>query len=99
VRMRLTTFYFPDEGGNFVVPFAREIPWVEGIARSTLEHMIEGSWPAPSWQGPALKPPSRPGRIKGLTIKDGLARVDFSKEFFEYPREEERLVVTCLCTP
>lgn len=97
VRMRLTTFYYPDAGGNFVVPFAREIPWVEGIARSTLEHMIDGEVSRRFLQGTGLKAPFPAGsEIKGLTIKDGLARVDFSQEFFEYTREEERLVVTCL---
>ena len=97
VRMRLTTFYLPDEDGNFVVPFATEIPWVEGIARSTLEHMIEGEMARTFLAGTGLKAPFPAGaQIKGLTIKDGMARVDFSKEFFEYTREEERVIVTCL---
>lgn len=97
VKMRLTTFYFPDEEGNFVVPFATEIPWVEGIARSTLEHMIAGELSHTFLAGTGLKAPFPAGtEIKGLTIKDGLARIDFSKEFFEYPREEERLIVSCL---
>lgn len=97
VKMRLTTFYLPDEGGNFVVPFATEIPWVEGIARSTIEHMIDGEMSRTFLEGTGLKPPFPAGTvIKGITIKDGLARIDFSKEFFEYPREEERLIVTCL---
>lgn len=97
VRMRLTTFYYPDAEGNFVVPFAKEIPWVEGIARSTLEHMIDGEKSRSFLQGTGLKPPFPAGtEIKGITIKDGLARVDFSKEFLEYPVEEERIVVTCL---
>ncbi len=96
-RMRLTTFYYPDGDGNFVVPYAREIPWVEGIARSTLEHMIDGEYAQNFLSGTGLKPPFPAGtRIKGITIKEGLARVDFSREFLEYPPEEERLVVTCL---
>jgi germination protein M len=97
VRMRLTTFYYPDEDGNFIVPYTREIPWAEGIARATLEHMVAGELSRKFLAGTGLKAPFPAGTlIRGLTIKDGLARVDFSREFLDYPREEERLVMTAL---
>ncbi len=95
--MRLTTFYFPDEGNNFVVPFSKEIPRVEGIGRFALEQMIEGRKSQEFLQGTGLRAPFPYGtEIRGLTIRDGLARVDFSKDFLNYSLEDERLVITSL---
>lgn len=95
--MRLTTFYFPDEGNNFVVPLTQNIPRVEGIGRFALELLIEGSNSQQFLQGTGLRAPFPNGtEIRGLTIRDGLARVDFSKDFLNYPLEDERLVITSL---
>ncbi len=97
VEMRLTTFYFPDEEGSFVVPIAIEIPSVEGIARSTLEYMVAGPRSQELLKGTGLKPPFPENtEVLGITIREGMARVDFSKEFFNYPEEEERLIITSL---
>ncbi len=97
VKMRPTVFYLPDENGKFVVPISKQIPWVEGIARATLEHMIESEASRRFLAGTGLKAPFPAGTaIKGINIKDGLCKVDFSKEFLNYPREEERLVVSSL---
>ncbi len=95
--MRLTTFYFPDEGNNFVVPFTQEIPRVEGIGRLALEQMVEGVKSQEFLQGTGLRAPFPSGtEIRGLTIRDGLARVDFSKDFLNYSLKDERLVITSL---
>lgn len=94
--MRETVLYLPDAGWNVLVPVRVYIPWEEGIARATLRYLTEGNLPAAvqSLGLVALLPAET--AILGLTIRDGLARVDFSSEFLTFPAERERLVLNGL---
>lgn len=75
--------YFLTETG-YVVPYALNIPKVEGIAKEALQYMVE--------DGPASEklPQGFDGilpkgtKINGLDIREGTATVDFSKEFLSY---------------
>lgn len=79
--MRKTVFYFANEH-DLLVPVTREIPWVEGIGKAALECLVNTPELAAQLRDKGLKPPLPEGtKVLGMTIKDGLAKVDFSPEF------------------
>jgi len=80
-NMRKTVFYFVNEN-DLLVPVTREIPWVEGIGRAALECLVDSQEIRAELAEKGLKPSLPAGtEILGMTIKDGLAKVDFNKEF------------------
>ncbi|MCR4431609.1 MAG: GerMN domain-containing protein [Tepidanaerobacteraceae bacterium] len=80
-NVRKTVFYFVNDN-NLLVPVTREIPWVEGIGRAALECLVDSPELRAELAEKGLKPSLPEGtRILGLTIKEGLAKVDFSREF------------------
>ncbi|TYP51331.1 GerMN domain-containing protein [Thermosediminibacter litoriperuensis] len=80
-NMRRTVFYFVNEH-DLLVPVTKDIPWVEGIARAALESLVDTPEIRAELEPRGLKPPLPPGtRVLGMTIRDGLAKVDFSREF------------------
>ena len=86
--------YYEDENG-FVVPVNTKIPWEEGIAKATLRSMIVGSETEQKIAQSGLHGVLPEGtQIRGMSIKDGLCRVDFSnsvlnKETYE---QEENMI-------
>jgi len=92
-QIRETVFYFPDKSGQFVVPVRFNIPWQEGIARATINCMIDGQVP-PELLDHGLYPllPVET-EIRGLTIKDGSAFLDFNRAFLNYDPEYERQLI------
>lgn len=86
--------YYQDENG-FVVPVNTEIPWEEGIAKATLRSMVVGSETEKRIAQSGLKgviPEAT--EIKGMSIKDGVCRVDFSKNILNtstYDQEENMI--------
>ncbi len=99
--IRLGMLFYPDAQKRFLVPVCYPVPDQEGIARATLEHLFPSSGMADLLQGNGLAfifPPAV--GIRGISIAEtGLARVDFSASFLDYPPEEERLVLgSLLCT-
>ena len=93
VQMRETVFYYPDVEWQFVVPVRFSIPWQEGIARATINCMIDGQVP-PEILASGFSPLLPQGtEILGLTIKDGLARIDFNRSFLGYTPAHERLLL------
>ena len=99
--IRLGMLFFPDVEKRFLVPVCFPIPAHEGIARETLQYLIPSPGMTALLQENGLCfifPPAVD--IRGLTISEaGLARVDFSAEFLQYPPAEERLVLGgLLCT-
>lgn len=86
------TVYLLDANG-FVVPVSLTLPKVEGSAKQVLTYMVKGG-PVESMlpQGfQAILPEGT--QVLGMTIKNGLATVDFSKEFKQYdPKDEEKIV-------
>ncbi len=88
------TLYFKDAKG-YVAPVTMAIEKTEGIARKSLEYMVEdGPYQQMVPQGfTALLPKGT--EIKGMDIvKDKkLAIVDFSKEFLNYNPQDERKIL------
>jgi germination protein M len=84
--------YLLDPDG-YVVPVTLDLPKVEGSAKQVLNYMVQG--------GPieelmpngfsALLPEGT--KILGMTIKEGVATVDFSPEFKNYSADQEQKIV------
>lgn len=88
------TAYYEDENG-FVVPVNTEIPWEEGIAKATLRSMVIGSETEKRIAQSGLHGVLPEGtEIRGMSIKDGVCRVDFSKNILNtatYKQEENMI--------
>lgn len=86
--------YYEDENG-FVVPVNTKIPWEEGIAKATLRSMVAGSETEKRIAQSGLHGVLPEGtEIRGMSIKDGLCRVDFSKNVLNsssYEQEENMI--------
>ena len=92
--------YYSDTRHQFLVPVQRTIPWVEGIATFTLMQLVPSPESADDLQKMGLSAvlPAQT-EVIGMTINDGLARVDMNSNFLNYPPEHERLVLgSILCT-
>lgn len=80
-NMRKTIFYFVNEQ-NLLVPVTKDIPWVEGIGKAALENLVYTPEKGKELEARGLKPPLPAGtKVLGMTIRNGLAKVDFSREF------------------
>ena len=88
------TAYYEDENG-FVVPVNTEIAWEEGIAKATLRSMVVGSETEKRIAQSGLKGVLPEGtEIRGMAIKDGVCRVDFSQNILNtltYEQEENMI--------
>ncbi len=100
VRLRETVLYYKDDMG-YLVPVMREIEWEEGIARAALEKIIDGQEAAEIAEDAGLYPTIPAGtKILGLTIRDGLARIDLSGEALDCRNagEEELMIKSIVYT-
>lgn len=82
---RETILFYQDNSG-YLVPIMRRIKWEEGIARAALTKLIDSPEQQLEILGMGLKPllPANT-QIHGISIEDGLAKVDFSSAAMEYP--------------
>ncbi|MCR3922115.1 MAG: GerMN domain-containing protein [Firmicutes bacterium] len=95
-NLRETVLYLPDKTWQLLVPVRVYIPWEEGIAKATLQYCTEGYLPS-TVASLGFKPLLPAGTtVLGLSVRDGLARVDFSEEFLSYPPEYERFIINGL---
>lgn len=93
VNLRETVFYLPDANWQSLVPVRMGIPWETGIAKATLGYLVEGSVPE-KMLDLGLEPLLPAGTtVLGLTIRQGLALVDLSKEFLNYNPAHEQAVI------
>lgn len=86
--------YYEDENG-FVVPVNTKIPWEEGIAKATLRSMVVGSEAEKRIAQSGLHGALPEGtEIRGMSIKDGLCTVDFSKNILNTSslEQEENMI-------
>jgi len=86
--------YYQDENG-FVVPVNTQIPWEEGIAKATLRSMVVGSEAEKRIAQSGLHGVLPEGtEVRGMAIKDGLCRVDFSKNILNTAtlEQEENMI-------
>ncbi|NLU11166.1 MAG: hypothetical protein GXW90_09595 [Tepidanaerobacter acetatoxydans] len=83
-HLRRTVFYFVNEH-NFLVPVTRDIPWVEGIGKAALENLIDNAELRAELAEKGLRPTLPEGtRVLGMSINDGLAKVDFNANFLQF---------------
>ena len=86
------TLYFRDPEG-FVTPIGMRIPAEEGIARLSLQYMVEGG-PAEDLLPEGFSAILPQGtEVKGIDIRNGLAIVDFSESFTDYNPQDERKIL------
>lgn len=84
---RKTICYYVNES-DLLVPVTRDIPWVEGIAKSALENLIDNPRLRLELGEKGLKPSLPAGtKVNGMTIHEGTAKVDLSSEFLNSPDE------------
>lgn len=99
-RMRETVLYYRDSEG-YLVPVSVDIEWEEGIARAALERLIFDDEMSVMAQDTGLFSPIPAGtRVLGLTIRDGLAKVDLSQEALGCgsAKEEELMIKSVVYT-
>lgn len=82
-NMRETVLYYQDDSG-YLVPVMRKIPWEEGIAKAALAKLVDSPETQEDFLSMGLRPllPANT-EILGMSINDGLAKVDLSKEAME----------------
>ncbi|MDO9536164.1 MAG: GerMN domain-containing protein [Bacillota bacterium] len=85
--------YFLEGKGNYLIPVTAAIPWTDGVARAALQRLIEGPTPSQEMRYGLSSIMSPTTEIRGLTIRDGLAKVDFSVSFLSYDPGLERQVL------
>nr|WP_312577280.1 GerMN domain-containing protein [Sedimentibacter sp.] len=96
-KLKEIVAYYEDENG-FVVPVNTEIPWEEGIAKATIRSLVKGNEIEQRIAQSGLHgvlPENT--EIRGMSIKDGLCRVDFSQNILNTESyEEEQNMVSAL---
>jgi germination protein M len=80
--------YFKTNNGH-VAPYTLNLPASTGIAKEVLKFMVKEG-PGVSMLPEGLTPILPKGtQVKALNISDGVATIDFSKEFLNYKEDEE----------
>lgn len=83
-----------DHTERYIVPFVLSVPRDLGMARAAVTRLIDSPANQQSLLGTGLKLPlPSMTTVRGLTIRNGVARVDFSEEFLGFSEARERLVV------
>lgn len=89
--------YYEDENG-YLVPVNTKIPWEEGIAKATIRTLVRGNEIEQRIAQSGLRgvlPENT--EIRGMSIKDGLCRIDFSQHILNTQSyEEEQNMITAL---
>ncbi|MCF6092629.1 GerMN domain-containing protein [Microaerobacter geothermalis] len=88
--------YLKDMNG-YIVPQTMSIPKVEGIGKQVLRYMVKGG-PVESILPEGFEAVLPEGtQVLGMSVKeDGLAIVDFSKEFLNYQPDEEKAILDAI---
>lgn len=81
---RETILYYQDDSG-YLVPIMRRIEWEEGIAKAALSKLMDTPEQQQEILGMGLKAllPAE-AQVNGISINDGLAKVDFNSKAMEY---------------
>lgn len=101
-ELRNTVLYYKDDKG-FLIPVMRKIPWTEGrgIAKAALKAMVDTPANREDIKGIGLLPVLPPNtEILGMSIKEGLCKVDFTADVLNYfsKEEEEALIKAVVYT-
>ncbi|SDW24091.1 germination protein M [Marininema mesophilum] len=93
-KNELELYFMTDSG--YIAPYALNVPKVEGIAKEAVKYMVKDG------PGEATLPKGFSGilpkntQVKGLSIRDGIATVNFSKEFLSYDKGMEEDILAAL---
>ncbi|HEX7057234.1 MAG TPA: GerMN domain-containing protein [Bacilli bacterium] len=87
------TLYFKDSDG-YVAPITMDLPFSEGIAKRSLEYMVDGG-PVTEMLPAGFKAllPKNTTMTVDIDAKEKLATVDFSKQFADYAASDERKIL------
>jgi germination protein M len=100
IRKRETILYYRDDHG-YLVPVTRDVIWTEGIARATLQKIMEDDKNSDIYKEMGLYSAIPAGtEILGLTIRDRLAKIDLSEEAMDCAdaKAEELMLKTIVYT-
>ncbi len=91
----LITLYYRDKDG-MLIPVTRNVSKQEGLAKAAVGGLIDQAVTREQLDFYGLYPVLPQGtKVKGMTIKNGSAVIDFSKEFMNLgTKEDEQLAVT-----
>lgn len=96
-ELRESVIYLEDNNG-FIVPLKTKIPWEEGIAKAVLKHLIKGNPLAMQVEEIGLNgviPENT--QILGMSINEGLCKVDLSRDIFNTTSfEEEKNMISAI---
>lgn len=96
-KTRSIVAYYKDDNG-FLVPVITNIPWEEGIAKATIRKMVIGNVKEKELAQSGLHGVLPEGtEIIGMSIKDGLCVVDFTKNILNNASyEDEKDMMTAV---
>lgn len=97
-KMKEIVAYYEDENG-YVVPVNTKIPWEEGIAKATIRSLIRGNETEQRIAKSGLHgvlPENT--EIRGVSIKDGVCRVDLSQHILNTESYEQEQNMICALT-
>ena len=89
-----TELYLIDKNG-YVVPQTLELPKSEGVAKQALEHLVKGG-PVTELLPNGFRAVIPEDTQLSLKIDEGVAIVDFSKEFKNYQKEDELKILQAI---
>ena len=87
------TVYFLEGKGRYLIPVTIPISWTESVGQASVDKLIEGPTPAQEMRFGFTSPVPPTAEVKGLNIREGLARINLSSSFLEYDPGEEREVL------
>lgn len=95
--LRETVLYYRDEMG-LIVPVMKRIPWEEGIAKAAIDLLVDQPGIRDDLKDVGLLPVLPPGtEVIGMSINEGLAKVDFNENILSYDTEiDEKTIVQSL---
>lgn len=76
---KAVNLYFPDSTGKYLVKEERTLPKTLSLARETINEWVKG----PTGKGNAQAAVAPATTLLDISVKDGIATVDFSKEFVQ----------------
>ncbi len=95
-NLRNTVLYYKDDKG-FLVPVMRKIPWPEGkgIAKASMRALVDNPANRQDMENIGLVPvlPANT-EIIGMSINEGICKVDFTAEFMNYGSKQDEVAIT-----
>ncbi len=94
-NLRNTVLYYKDDKG-FLVPVMRKIPWPEGkgIGKAAIRALVDNPANRADMEDIGLAPvlPANT-EVIGMSITDGLCRVDLTADFLNYGSKEDEFAI------